>query len=70
MTCCHKESTYYMYVESSCIYESVVFTTTIIPLYSRVGILLTRGKHLHGCIIPLTEEVWAHKTSLTPPHFY
>ena len=69
MTCCHKESTYYMYVESSCIYESVVFTT-IIPLYSRVGILLTRGKHLHGCIIPLTEEVWAHKTSLTPPHFY
>jgi len=35
-------------------------------LYARVGILLTRGKHLHDRIISLKGEVWAHKTSLAP----
>jgi hypothetical protein len=25
--------------------------------------------HLHDHIIPIRKEVWAHKTSLTPPHF-
>ena len=38
-------------------------------LYVRVGILLTRGKLLHDCIISLRGEVWVHKTSLTPPLF-
>ena len=36
-------------------------------LYVRVGILFTRGKLLHDCIISLREEVWTHKTILTPP---
>ena len=34
-----------------------------------VNILLTSGKHLHDRIISLSGEVWAHKTSLTPPLF-
>ena len=33
--------------------------------YVIAGILLARGKHLHGRIISLREEVLAHKTSLT-----
>ena len=33
------------------------------------GILLTCGKHLYDRIIPLNEEDWAPKTSLTPPLF-
>ena len=32
-------------------------------------ILLTCRKHLYDRIIPLNEEVWAHKTRLTPPLF-
>ena len=35
----------------------------------RGGILLTSGKHLHGSIISLREEVRTHKTSLTPTLF-
>jgi hypothetical protein len=45
-------------------------------LYSKVvhpvkceDILLTSRKHLYDRIIPLNEDVWAHKTSLTPPLF-
>jgi hypothetical protein len=34
-----------------------------------VLIPLIRGKHLHDRIISLRGEVWAHKTSLTPPLF-
>ena len=41
----------------------------IICEYVRDGILLTSGKHLHGRIISLREEVRTHKTSLTPPLF-
>ena len=33
----------------------------------RVSILLTCGKHLYDCNISLREEVWTHKTGLTPP---
>ena len=39
-------------------------------VYVRVGILLTRGKHLHDCIISIRGEVSAHKTSLTLPLYY
>jgi hypothetical protein len=31
--------------------------------------MFIRGKHLHDRIISLRGEVWAHKTSLTPPLF-
>ena len=31
--------------------------------------LLTCGKHLYVCIISLKGDIWAHKTSLTPPFF-
>jgi hypothetical protein len=41
--------------------------TLFTRLYVRVGILLTSGKHLHDSIILLRGEVWANKTSLTPP---
>jgi hypothetical protein len=45
----------------------------IITLFARlfvgVGILLTRGKHLHDRIISLRGEVWAPNTSLSPPLF-
>ena len=34
-----------------------------------VGILLTRGKHVHDRIMSLRVETWAHRTSLTPPLF-
>jgi hypothetical protein len=33
----------------------------------RADILPACGKHLHDSIISFSEEVWAHKTSLTPP---
>jgi hypothetical protein len=36
-------------------------------LYVSVGILITCGKHLHDYIISLRGQVWAQKTSLTPP---
>ena len=40
----------------------VFFVITLFSrLYVRVGILLTCGKHLHDCIISLSEKVWAHK---------
>jgi len=41
------------------------------PSYNYVGvhILLICGKHLHDCINSLRGEVWAHKSSLTPPLF-
>jgi hypothetical protein len=35
----------------------------------RDGIFLARGKHLHGRIISLRVEVWAHRTSLYPTLF-
>jgi hypothetical protein len=38
-------------------------------LYVRVGILLTRGKYLHVCIVSIKWDVCDHKTSLTPPLF-
>jgi hypothetical protein len=39
------------------------------PYYARVAKLLTRGKHLHDCIISLKGKFWVHITSLTPPRF-
>ena len=36
----------------------------------RVDILLSCGKHIHDCIISFTGDAWAHKTSLTPSHFF
>jgi hypothetical protein len=33
-------------------------------LYMRVGVLHTRGKHLHDRIVSLRGDVWALKTSL------
>ena len=44
--------------------------TLFAPLYARIGILLTRGKHLLHRIISLRGKVWAHITSLTPSTFY
>ena len=38
-------------------------------LYVRVGILPTYENHFHDRIISLRGQVWAHKTSLTPPLF-
>ena len=38
-------------------------------LYVKVGILLTREKHLQDRIISIRRDVWVHKTSLTPPLF-
>jgi len=35
----------------------------------RVGILLTRGKHLHDRILSLRGKVWGLKASLSPPLF-
>jgi hypothetical protein len=35
----------------------------------RVGILSTRGEHLHDHIILLKCVFWAHKTSFNPPLF-
>jgi hypothetical protein len=35
----------------------------------RFGILLAHEKHLQDRIISLREAVWAHKSSLTSPHF-
>jgi hypothetical protein len=35
----------------------------------RIDILLTCIEHLHDRITSLTDEVWAIKTSLTPPLF-
>ena len=46
------------------LYYSFLYKDTV-----RVGILLTRGKHLHDCIISLRGEVSAHKRSLTLPLF-
>jgi hypothetical protein len=34
-----------------------------------VGILLTRGKHVHDRIMSLRVETWAHRISLTPSLF-
>ena len=48
----------------------VFFVITLFSrLYVRVGILLTCGKHLHDCIISLSEKVWAQKTRLTTSLF-
>ena len=38
------------------------------PLYVRVDILITRGKHLHDRIISQKKR-GGHNTSLTPPLF-
>ena len=48
---------------------SVFFTTTMLTqLYVKVGLLLTCSKLLHGRIISLRRQIWAHKTSLAS-HF-
>jgi len=39
--------------------------TTFVRLYMGVGMLLTRGNHLHDRIISLTVEVGIHITSLS-----
>ena len=39
----------------------------IARLCVRVGILNTRGKHLHDHIISIRGDIWVHKSSLTPP---
>ena len=39
--------------------------TTFVRLYMGVGMLLTRGNHLHDRIISLRVEVWIHITSLS-----
>ena len=50
--------------------DSVLFTITLLTqLYLRIDILLTCIEHLHDRITSLTDEVWAIKTSLTPPLF-
>ena len=38
-------------------------------LYVRIDILPTYENHFHDRIISLRGQVWAHKTSLTPPLF-
>jgi hypothetical protein len=48
-------------------YYSVLYNNVVRPLYLRGGILFTCGKNLHARIISLIVEVWAHRTSLTPP---
>ena len=50
-------------------YKFIAFFTIklLARLYVRVGVSLTCGKHLHGRIIYLRREFWAHRTSLTPP---
>ena len=40
------------------------------PLYIRVGILLTCGKHLHDRAISQIGEDWSHETNLTKPLVY
>ena len=40
-----------------------------VQLYVGVVILIVCRKHLHGRIISLRGEFWAHRTSLTPPFF-
>jgi hypothetical protein len=37
--------------------------------FFKVHILLIRVKHLHDQIISLRDQIWAHRTSLTPPLF-
>ena len=44
---------------------SVLYNNTVHSV--RVDILLTSGKPLHARINSLRGEIWAHKTSLTPP---
>ena len=44
--------------------------TLLARLYARVRILLLCGMHLHGHLISLRGEAWAHKTSYTPPLYY
>jgi hypothetical protein len=39
-------------------------------LYERVDILFTYGTHFHDRTISLRVDIWAHKTSLTPPIFF
>jgi len=46
---------------------SVLYDTAVLPVYVRVGILSTCGKHLHDRIVSPRGEIWAHKTSLTLP---
>jgi len=45
-----------------------IFITLLDWLNVRVDIVLTRGKHLHGRIITLRRDVWAHKAN--PTTFY
>ena len=43
---------------------SVLYDTAVLPVYVRVGILPTCGKHLHDRIVSPRREIWAHKISL------
>ena len=40
---------------------------TLQELYVRISILLRRGKHLHGRIISLRGDIWAHNTRWKTP---
>jgi len=46
-----------------------MYTNTLNKLFVRVGILLTRGNHLHDRIISLRGKGWVHETSLTLPRY-
>ena len=48
---------------------SVRYNNIVRPIYVRVCILLTCGKHLPDHIGSLRVEVWAHIISLTPPRY-
>jgi hypothetical protein len=55
----------------SCIaYSAFLIKTLFARLYVKVGILLTCGKDLHGRIISLRGELYAHRTSLIPPPLF
>ena len=49
--------------------KCILSLKVIFKLYVRVGILFTRGKRLNDLVMLLRVEVWANKTSLTPPLF-
>ena len=49
--------------------RAIFITTQFTRIYVRVGILLTRGKHLHDLIVLVMGEVLVHSTSLIPTYF-
>jgi hypothetical protein len=42
-------------------------TTLLTQLCVKVGILLTRAKHLHDRITSIRRDIWTNKTNLTTP---